>query len=237
MVMDFTIPLGKGSKEAYELTGNMQHPGPFDMEIIKRSFAPYHAEIKKMEAQAEAHEVTTAETEKQAVAMAGEAKRLGKKIKAAVEETVNEPNQFVKSVRSFGKDFTEALDRIERGLKDKIGPYAHKAELERREQERKAQEAARALQKKIDAEAKKMGVESVTVVTPVIPKDKGVVRSETGTSSHIRKAWKAEVVDESQVPREFCSPDMRLVNQAVKMGVREIPGVRIFEDIQTVLRT
>ena len=238
--MDFTAPLKKGilTEETVDIgmTAHQITVMP-KMEAIKKSFAPYLNQIKDMVTQAQAHEVTNAETNKQAVAMAGEAKRLAKKIEAQGSQIIEEPNQFVKSVRSFCKDFVGPLGEIETGLKRKIGAWQYSVELERKEQERRAQEAARELQKQLDAEAKEKGVESVTVITPVIPKQESVVRSETGTSSHIRKAWKAEVIDENQVPRKYCSSDMRLINQAVKMGVRSMNGVRIFEEISTVLRT
>ena len=228
--MDFTAPL----KE----TALIATPDyAFNMEVVKACFIPYLNQINEMIAQAQAHMIIDAETNKQAVAMAGEAKRLAKKIDAQGSQIIEEPNQFVKSVRSFCKDFVGPLGEIEAELKRKIGAWQYSVELNRREQETRAQEAARELQKQLDAEAKEKGVESVTVITPVIAKQESVVRSETGTSSHIRKAWKAEVIDESQVPRKYCSSDMKLINQAIKMGVREIPGVRIFEEISTVLRT
>jgi hypothetical protein len=34
------------------------------------------------------------------------------------------------------------------------------------------------------------------------------------------------------VPREYCIPDNQKIRDAVKMGIREIPGCRIFEDMQ-----
>jgi len=228
--MDFTAPL----KE----TALIATPDyAFNMEVVKACFIPYLNQINEMIAQAQAHMIIDAETNKQAVAMAGEAKRLSKRIEGQGSQLIEEPNQFVKSVRSFCKDFITPLGEIEADLKRKIGAWQYSVELNRREQEIRAQEAARELQKQLDAEAKEKGVESVTVITPVVPKQESVVRSETGTSSHIRKAWKAEIINEAQVPREYCSADMRLINQGIKMGVRTIAGVRIFEEIQTVLRT
>ncbi|MBU0944220.1 MAG: hypothetical protein KKE53_07180 [Proteobacteria bacterium] len=237
--MDFTAPLKKQilTEETVDI-GMSAHQITVmpKMEAIKQTFAPYLNQIKEMVTQAQAHEVIDEETNKQAVAMAGEAKRLAKKITAEGERIVGEPNQFVKSVRGLCKDFTAPLAEIETNLKQKFGPYQSKIELDRREQERRAQEAARELQKQLDAEAKEKGVESITVITPVIKKEDKVTRTSTGASAFIKRPWKAEILDESQVPREYCSPDMRLINQGVRMGVREILGVRIFQDIQTNIR-
>ena len=237
--MDFTAPLKKGilTEETVDI-GMSAHQITVmpKMEAIKQTFAPYLNQIKEMVTQAQGYEITSEETNKQAVIMTAAARSFAKKIKAEGERIVAEPDQFVKSVRGFCKDFTAPLGEIETGLKPKIGAWQYSVELNRREQERRDQEAARELQTKLDAEAKEKGVESITVITPVIKKEDKVTRTSTGASAFIKRPWKAEILDESQVPREYCSPDMRLINQGVRMGVREILGVRIFQDIQTNIR-
>lgn len=45
-----------------------------------------------------------------------------------------------------------------------------------------------------------------------------------------RVIWKAELIDEDQVPREYCSPNMVKINASLKLGIREIPGVKIWAD-------
>lgn len=42
-----------------------------------------------------------------------------------------------------------------------------------------------------------------------------------------RMAW--EIVNEENIPRVFCSPDSKKINEAVKSGIRNIEGVRIFQ--------
>lgn len=54
----------------------------------------------------------------------------------------------------------------------------------------------------------------------------------TGGSFTVKKVWTAEVVDESQIPREFLTVDTKKINAVVKAGVREIAGVRIYEKSQ-----
>ena len=46
-----------------------------------------------------------------------------------------------------------------------------------------------------------------------------------------------EITNEAEVPREYCKPDPSSIRQAVQMGTRDMPGVRIFEDLTTVFRT
>ena len=221
---------------------NGETPSPpqrilFDMETVKQNFSIYVEQVERMVAQAEKHVVENDKTNMQAVTMAGEAKRLAKKIEAQRKNIIDEPNTFVKSVNSFCKSFTEPLKKIEGILKQKVGQYQYKQELARKEAEKKAEEERKKLQKKLDAEAKKAGVESVKVAPLALPPNESVTRTDTGTAAHIRKQWKAEIREPAKVPREYCSPDPKLINQAVKMGIREIPGIRIFEDVSTVLRT
>lgn len=91
--------------------------------------------------------------------------------------------------------------------------------------------------RKAEEEAKLREITAPVVQEPIITKESSVTRTETGTSAHQRKAWKAEVLDANLVPREYCTPDLKKINEAVKMGVREIAGVRIYEDSTTIFRS
>lgn len=207
-----------------------------DLAKAKEEFSDYLDAIDGIVEQASAHEVKDEDTAQYAVSMTKEVRDIEKRIEEKRKEIVKDPNEFVKNVNAFTKMFTGKLNTAETTLKHKIGQYQYKKELERKEAERKAQEEARKLQEALDKEAKEKGVETVQVVTPVMPKEKTITRTESGASAHIRMEWKAEVVNEKEVPRAFCSPDMTLIKQAVKMGVREIAGVRIFEAPITVIR-
>ena len=52
----------------------------------------------------------------------------------------------------------------------------------------------------------------------------------------IRKVWAFELQDLSQVPREYLVLDEKKVRQAIRSGERAIPGLRIFQQQQTVYR-
>jgi len=68
-----------------------------------------------------------------------------------------------------------------------------------------------------------------------VPKQQTMVRTEAGSATQ-RKVWKHEITDEAQVPREYLMIDEAKVRQAVKQGIREIPGVRIFEHTEIAFR-
>jgi hypothetical protein len=73
------------------------------------------------------------------------------------------------------------------------------------------------------------------VIPDAVPEAKKTHHSG-GASATVKKVWKAEVIDEAQVPREFCKVHLPAINAAVKNGTRSIPGVRIFEDDQVAVR-
>lgn len=293
MDLDFAAVLTDGPEKdeivnaEYVRPAEVLAPVPIlSLDAVRPQFARYLAEVDKMVADAQAVSVKDEESLKFAVALGGQAKKIAKAIEAQEDLVTAEAKDYVKSVRGFVTSFTERLvsnakksngDCIEAVLKKKIGYYQHKIELERREQERRAQEAAAELRRKLEAEAEEANrkareeamrkaeeearakaasqaeieaarkkaeeeakaheIAAPVVPDPIMPQAEGVIHTDTGASAHFRVTWKAEVLDESLVPRSFCSPDMRKINDAVKMGTRTMPGVRIWEDKQPVLRS
>lgn len=142
----------------------------------------------------------------------------------------------------------EAARRVAAELQAKLDAEAAEANRKAREEAtNKAEEEARtkkaseseieAAKKKAEEEAAKHDIQAPTVFAPVIPVQETVTRTETGTSSHQVKTWKCYVERPGLVPREYCEPVGRLLNNAVKMGVRDIPGCRIVEESNIRFRT
>lgn len=212
-------------------------PEKLSLEVIKPSFALFVEQIRVLDFDAGAIVVKDSASVELAVTMGGQAKKVEKLIEEKRKEAIREPSEFVKSVNGFCKQFTEKLSSVQGILKKKIGDYQYRVEIERRQAEAAAQQAARDLQIKLDTEAKEKGVTAPTVVTPVIPEQKTTVRTETGTTSYQVKRWVAQIMDATLVPREYCEPSQRLIDQAVKMGIRDIPGVQIEEVTEMRFRT
>jgi hypothetical protein len=56
------------------------------------------------------------------------------------------------------------------------------------------------------------------------------IRGDYGSTAYVRKTWTFEVIDLNRVPREYMSLDVEVVRDAiVKDGVRDIPGLRIYQ--------
>jgi hypothetical protein len=57
-----------------------------------------------------------------------------------------------------------------------------------------------------------------------------------GASTGLKMLTDYEILNESDVPREYCSPDKGKLRRAVNDGVKEIKGIRIFEKPSIVSR-
>ncbi len=253
---------------------------------VKPSFEQYFKKAELMVLSAAKMEVKDEETNRIAVTLGGEAKKIAKMIDAQCKEVTQEAADFVDGVKGLCKIITEKLvanpkktngSCIEITLKNKITAYQSKVELERRKQEEAARKAAKELQDKLDAEAaeanrrareeaeriaeaearakksseaeifaaKKQAAEEAAkheiqapqVPDLIIPKQETVTRTETGASSYQVKSWKCTIIDAPLVPRQFCEPSQKFLNDAVKQGVREIPGCKIEEITETRFRT
>jgi len=200
-----------------------------------------------MEEQATEHQVTDERTFTDAIAMAGQVKDLAKRIEKARKDTIAEPDAFVRGINKAVKPLKDKTDTIDGILRGKINTHQRKLEAERMEAERKTrEEAAKAaaeqarLQREAEAAAKKAKQPPPPPPEPMPPPpaipEQRVYRAETGASASIRRDWKGEVSDFAKLPDDYKIVNQVAINQAVKAGIRSIPGVRIFEAATTVIR-
>ena len=74
------------------------------------------------------------------------------------------------------------------------------------------------------ARATTAGEQAMTVLEPTR------IRGDYGATAFVRRSWSFEVVELDRVPREYMSLDVTVVREAItRDGVREIPGLRIFQ--------
>lgn len=120
---------------------------------------------------------------------------------------------------------------------------ARKAEEETRKRletekmtKKKLEEEIAAAKAKALEEAEKNKIIVPEINTPVVAQAERVTRTESGTSAYQAKTWKCYIERPELIPREYCEPSGRLLNQAVKQGMRTIPGCRIVEETDTKFR-
>lgn len=103
------------------------------------------------------------------------------------------------------------------------------AEAEQNEKARAAAEAAAAEAEEKAREQRKAeaSMQAQVVKAPEAQKLAGV---------STRKTWKFEIEKPYQVPREYLKVNEQAIRSAVADGVREIPGVRIFQEESVVVR-
>lgn len=128
-------------------------------------------------------------------------------------------------------------ERIEKELKaqqlneaemQRIKEEADKQRLEREalESERIAIERQK---REAEEEKKRLEEEKRLLELRKIADEKERVRLAELKVKGIYKKWVWEIVDEEKIPRAFCSSDSKKINEAIKKGIREIDGLRIFE--------
>lgn len=203
---------------------------PFDIEVAKQKLAPFKAQIEKMRKQVQAHNITDEKSQAEAITMAGQASALSKKVTAMVDAMLRQHNDFRNAVNKMKKFFTEPLDGIPREVKRKNGDYLTKLRIAEQKRQAEEERKKKALQKELDKEAEDAGVNKVVLPdTPVVNKVEKIARTESGSSMSVKFEWKGIIVDPDKIDRIFCLPDQKLVDEAVKAGLREADGLEIKE--------
>lgn len=182
------------------------------------------------------HGVESAEDLDEAGAILTKVAHARKEIDRLRKESTKPHRDEVASINESFGELASPLAGIEEALKAQVVAF-QRAEEERVEAERRRLEAnAKRRQTREDKRAEEQGREAAQHEAPEIP-DAPASRDVIGGQVQTRKVWKMEVVDEDAVPREYLMVDEPLIRKAVKDGVREIPGVRIFEDRIAAVRT
>ncbi len=214
--------------------GALAPANPLSLEPLKAALSKYEPQIGALLARAEAVDIQDADGLEEAVAVGGEIKSLFNAIEKRRKEMKAPALEFGRAVDRVAKMYTGRLKAAEGDLKRKMAVFRQMQEQERRRRERERQQALEAAQKRADEEAAAKGFEPVTIEAAPEPEPEKTVRTEKGAAT-FRGVWTFKVVDPAQVPREYLCVDEKKIRQAVKAGVREIPGVDIFEDVQVRL--
>lgn len=157
-----------------------------------------------------------------------------------IRKSMTKPLDTAKrAILDFFREPEAKLQRAESGIKRAMLAYADEQERIRREEQRKAEEAARKQREKLEAQAAKAAAagkiekaeeleqRAACVVAPVIQREPPKV---TGVAT--REVWRFEIVDASQVPREYTMPDEKKIGAVVRAlkGDTNIPGVRVWAE-------
>lgn len=157
-----------------------------------------------------------------------------KMIEAKREEYTKPLNAFLKQINAYFKDATAPFAAADRINRDKVRVFL--AEVERRRREAEAIEAEKLALARREAELN-AGEHTVDLSpVPAPPPAPARVYTQTGSMS-TRKEARWELTDLSRVPAEYLMLDTAKVGRVVRAGVREIPGIRIWEEQNIAVRT
>jgi hypothetical protein len=146
-------------------------------------------------------------------------------------------NEAHARIQAFFRQPLEFLRQAEIILKRKLLAYSDEQDRIRREEQRKADEAARKERERLEAQAIKAALSgkvekaellserASTVVAPVIHREAPKV-----TGVNMRDVWKFSIEDEAAIPRAYLMVDESKIRKHVAnmKGDTQIPGVRVY---------
>lgn len=216
-------------------------------EVIVR-VAPTEREAKLVDKigvmveQAERAEVKDIESAEKAADLAKWFRVLIKKIDEERTILVKPLNDHVKMINGRFKNSVVRLEAGQATIDRKI--LAFKVEEEKRLKaeaaERRRLEEEAAIKRAEELEAAGKGTEANAVIenaaaAPAPVAKVGTMRGSYGAVATVRQVWTFEIDDISKVPADYLEVKSSAVNQAIRDGVREIPGLRIYQkDSMTV---
>ncbi len=173
-----------------------------------------------------------------------EAKELAKqakKIETYIEEKRKEITKPLldkkKQIDDFAKNLTQDLSEATKSLRLQIQKYEEEKERKRleelrrlEEEKRKAEEELRKAQQSNDIVSQ---IQNIEKVNQIAVNEMNLAIQKT---SSLREIWTFELKDLSKVPIEYLQLNEAAVRQAIRNGVREIPGIRIFKQKQLVVK-
>lgn len=167
--------------------------------------------------------IVSTETLQVAVGLTQELKQARTRAEEVRKFFVDPLNKQVKGINAKFKPFIDTLIKAESEVKGKMEAYEtgqEKLRLAEEERLRRLQEKKFARE---TAKAEKKGVETPPPPPPI------KVEKEQVSGYQVRKVWDFEITDIKKIPAEYLIPDEKKIRKVVSAGLREIPGVRIFE--------
>ena len=130
-------------------------------------------------------------------------------------------NDHIKQINNQFKASSEPLEAIESDIKRKMLIYRQEEQARIRKEQEALLKKAESMKTEKKQEEYKEKAEDLKQETKVESKS-GEIR--------FRKVWKFELINGDEVPREYLEVNETSIRRAIMNGVREIKGVRIYEE-------
>ena len=215
-----------------------------DTPIVKEEIQVIDQDIHKLEVKAEGIVIKDAEQLNAAADILAAIKKQKKLIDDKRTSLVKPFNDAVKNLNAEFKPRITKAETLQRALEKAIREYhqeqariaaekkaAQEAE-ERRLEEEKQKKLAEAVAKDDDkalAEAAAAEEQQAVLAKQEVKEPEKKVET-ANTNTNLIDNWKYQVVDEKAVPEHLKSVDDKKVKAAIKAGLREMTGLRIYNE-------
>ena len=191
--------------------------------------------LEEVETEAQSLKVDSQASASEATAIVGRTKRLASDLEKERKRLIEDAQAFVKGVNDTVRPFTDVCKRIKDTLTQQLNEYTAFQKMEQMKAEALGRKAIEDAQKRLNRDAKKLGVEAPVIQAPTTGIKAEVIRTETGTS-YGRAVWDFRLIDIRDVPSQFLILDEKLIRAAIRAGARTIPGIEIYEKTQVNIR-
>lgn len=190
---------------------------PILSDSVKGQLAMYDVQVDKVVMMANQIKVSDSIGAERALEFAGEARKIKKRIEGTRLKITEPYRDFVSEINATAKRYTERLDAVSTAIEAKLTTW-------------KQEEAKKAAE--IDLSASLENGDALILATTDTSKI-----NVANCSAYDRDVWKYEVADIFQVPIDYLEVNQNSVKLAIKNGLRNIPGLRIYKETVTQLRS
>jgi hypothetical protein len=200
--------------------------------MIRGSLVRLDEEMKTVKARVDAYTITDEASAAAIIETRKQAKDIFKSVESAVTEKIGHIKKLVQDVNAVVKYYRDAIDAIVEAADGKIKVYQRQRQIEEAELRRKQQEIIDKENERLRKLAEKKKVEPPPMIppAPIIEEPKKTLATASGAKATVVDRWTFEVTNKEGVPEEYKMIDDKAVNAAIRQGVREIPGIRIYND-------
>jgi hypothetical protein len=149
-----------------------------------------------------------------------QARRWQKIIEDHRKEATAEARSVVNAINDKAKEFSEPLGRICEIANQKTAHYLAAVERARKAEEAKINEAGAIL-----------GLDEMVHLPQVAP------QRGDGAMAYTKVVKKFRLSDMTKVPLKYLTINEELIQRDLDLGICEIPGVEVYEETKTILRT
>lgn len=161
-----------------------------------------------------------------------------KMIKGRFDEIKRPQNEALKQIRALEKDITTPVEEAKCELSNRLMDWRRQEQERIAEETRKVAEENRLREEKAEAEAERRrnivaahAAKGHKTKPPTEVPEPEVVPEpaplEATDTTRVRKVWEYEVTDFNQVPHDYLMINRGAIQDAIRSGTREIPGVII----------